>query len=227
MRLLEDSYRRSGLKSALQGFGPWTLVRPGLFAKQFYSNLVLIASITNLRVLRTPILFITFYSQTLAQEGLRPIRGPIVPGFWEENWYWAVPTILVSAVLLTFFVVWLLKRLNREKPMTPFEIFQDEEKEIQHLLISKKVEEIPARLSRVLREYIEAATGVRAPEQTTEEFLMEVKDGSQIPPGAVRNLNTFLSTLDEAKYARRTLDAAEIKSLVETAVQFVELNEQK
>ncbi len=172
----------------------------------------------------------TLFSAVLsarAEEGLRPIRGPIVPGFWEQNAVWAIPAIILGAALLLVLAEWLRRRLMRGAPLTPRECYDREVTAMTHLLAEGHREEIPARLSRVLREYIEAATGVRAPEQTTEEFLAQAGDDpeSGISPEALSDLSFFLSRIDEAKYARRLLSPAELQSLFEAANRFVEANE--
>lgn len=107
----------------------------------------------------------------LAAEGLRPIRGPIVPGFWEQNGHWAIPALIVGLLAVLGLALWIRKRLRRPKPKSPLALYREETEEVRALLERNEHAEVPARLSRVLRQYIEAATGVRAPEQTTEEFL--------------------------------------------------------
>jgi len=75
---------------------------------------------------------------------------------------------LVAVLALAFLI---RKRLRRPKPKSPLALYREETEEVRALLERNEHAEVPARLSRVLRQYIEGATGVRAPEQTTEEFL--------------------------------------------------------
>ncbi len=107
----------------------------------------------------------------LAAEGLRPIRGPIVPGFWEQNAQWAIPALVLGLVAVLALALLIRKSLRRPKPKSPLALYREETEEVRTLLEQNEHAEVPARLSRVLRQYIEGATGVRAPEQTTEEFL--------------------------------------------------------
>jgi hypothetical protein len=164
----------------------------------------------------------------MAQEGLRPIRGPIVPGFWEVNWMWAVPALAIATIILLALVVWFWRWLRREKTPLPVETYQREVAEMETLLAGGHREEIPARLSRVLREYIEATTGLRAPEQTTEEFLASAGEGSNVVSAeAVAELTSFLALLDEAKFARRALTDDEMRSLFASANRFVQATEER
>ncbi|MBC2603712.1 hypothetical protein [Puniceicoccus vermicola] len=164
-----------------------------------------------------------------AQEGLRPIRGPIVPSFWEENGIWAIPAIVGAALLLLILTILIWKFANRKKLLTPKQRYDQEVGEMETLLTEGHAEEVPARLSRVLREYIEASTGIRAPEQTTEEFLANAAEASEnrIPPEAIEELGSFLALMDEAKYARRLLSPEEMQSLFDSANHFVETNEKQ
>ncbi|MFP4352782.1 MAG: DUF4381 family protein [Puniceicoccaceae bacterium] len=173
-----------------------------------------------------------------AAEGLRPIRRPIVPGFWEEHGQWAVPALVVALVAATALALWIRKRLRRPKPPSPLALYREETREVRALLERNETAEVPARLSRVLREYIEASTGVRAPEQTTEEFLAMAGrpagdgDAAQVsetalPPEAVEELRPFLALADEAKFARRALGGEECRELLSLADRFVAANEER
>lgn len=166
-------------------------------------------------------------SVALAQEGLRPIRGPIIPSFWEQNAIWLIPSIIAAAVLALLILIWVVKIIRRPKVISPLQRYQFEVRAMKSLLVEGNTEEIPARLSRVLRETIEGCTGMRSPERTTEEFLATASSASSgetqsIPPAAVDDLRTFLGLMDEAKYARRQLDSQEIETLLETADRIIE-----
>ena len=65
-------------------------------------------------------------------------------------------------------------------------------------------------LTMVVRRYIERRHGIRAPEQTTEEFLAAAADGEAIPRGHVAELKPFLEAADLVKFAGReaTLEIA-------------------
>jgi hypothetical protein len=47
------------------------------------------------------------------------------------------------------------------------------------------------RLTGIVRQYIEGTTGIRAPEQTTEEFLRDVRSSNTFPVCARRGSRNF------------------------------------
>ena len=59
----------------------------------------------------------------------------------------------------------------------------------------------------IVRRYIERSTGVRAPEQTTEEFLREVNDNNLFPHETNARLGAFLESADLVKFAGYQPDA--------------------
>lgn len=171
-------------------------------------------------------------------DGLRPIRGPIVPGFWESHWHWAIPAILAGCALLAVVFMLIRRKMGKAKTLTALEVFRIETAAIRLLLNRKEVDEVPSRLSRVLREYIEGSTGIRAPEQTTEEFLAQASkpdagaSDSDTPKNllaetAVEELRPFLTITDEAKFARKALGSDECSELLRIAEKFVAANEER
>ena len=77
-------------------------------------------------------------------------------------------------------------------------------------------------MSGILRYYIEWRFGLRAPEQTTEEFLdaMLVAGG---PIAAYRELlSAFLTHCDLVKFARHQPAASDMDNVLQRAREFVE-----
>jgi hypothetical protein len=63
------------------------------------------------------------------------------------------------------------------------------------------VKEFFLRLTGIVRQYIEATTGIRAPEQTTEEFLRAMRSREAFSPQRSVRLAEFLEAADMIKYA--------------------------
>lgn len=80
------------------------------------------------------------------------------------------------------------------------------------------------RLSEILRDYIEARFAIRAPEQTTEEFLEAVRHANpeDFPPQHLPLLNAFLNHTDLVKYARVIPNDDEIKQTLKDATSFIQ-----
>ena len=76
-------------------------------------------------------------------------------------------------------------------------------------------------VSSILRAYLEARFGLRAPEQTTEEFLAAAEAGSAFDREQQRTLRAFLAACDAVKFARARPSPAETVRMVDTARGFV------
>lgn len=63
-------------------------------------------------------------------------------------------------------------------------------------------------LTAVVRRYIERCHGIRAPEQTTEEFLAAAANHAAFTPEVLSSLRTFLESADLVKFAGREADNA-------------------
>ncbi|MEZ5363751.1 MAG: DUF4381 family protein [Bryobacterales bacterium] len=64
-----------------------------------------------------------------------------------------------------------------------------------------RIKELYGRVSDILRRYIEARFGLRAPEQTTEEFLSELRRTLGFDPAHRALLRQFLEHTDMVKFA--------------------------
>jgi hypothetical protein len=71
----------------------------------------------------------------------------------------------------------------------------------QHLVENGQFREFYFELTAIVRRYIEGCTGVRAPEQTTEEFLQIARTDPRFPPAFLTTLDDFLTKADLVKYA--------------------------
>jgi hypothetical protein len=56
-------------------------------------------------------------------------------------------------------------------------------------------------LTGLVRRYIERTQGIRAPEQTTQEFLAEIARRPDFPREEARRLRDFLESADLVKFA--------------------------
>jgi hypothetical protein len=146
-------------------------------------------------------------------EDIRDIKGPVpLPSDWW--WLWVVLGVIVAGAV----AFWLWRRrehpVSGETPvlLTPFEVAMDSLRRLRE--VSLPVEEFYTRLSDIVRQYIEARFGLRAPERTTEEFLAE----ATLPRDSMALLGEFLREADLVKFARyrpgnedmdRAFDAAE------------------
>jgi hypothetical protein len=142
---------------------------------------------------------------------------------------WLGACILVVAIV----GLWLFVRRKRsKKEMAPR---RQTPEEIAHAALAALLcENLPARglfkefylrLTGIVRQYIEDTTGIRAPEQTTEEFLRDMRSREAFPPDRSVRLAEFLEAADMVKYAGRQPDSGQIEEAIRCAREFVEMRQ--
>lgn len=71
----------------------------------------------------------------------------------------------------------------------------------RHLAERGRFKEFYVELTHVVRRYIERRHGIRAPKQTTEEFLRAAVDSGRFPAPTLERLKAFLVSSDMVKFA--------------------------
>jgi len=140
---------------------------------------------------------------------------------------WLVASGLV--VLLAILVVAVLRRRKRRL----IEPRRQTAEEIAHaalaLLLAENlparglVKEFYLRLTGIVRQYVEDTTGIRAPEQTTEEFLRDMRSHAVFPPERSVRLAEFLEAADLVKYAGQQPEESQLDQAIARAHEFVNL----
>lgn len=82
-----------------------------------------------------------------------------------------------------------------------------------------------SEVSQAVRDYIEEAHDIPAPERTTEEFLKIVSESDEFDDGGRESLKKILTLADMAKFARHVF--ANAPELAETALAFVDSDDAK
>jgi hypothetical protein len=85
------------------------------------------------------------------------------------------------------------------------------------------IKEFYLRLTGIVRQYVEDTTGIRAPEQTTEEFLRDMRSRAAFPPERSARLAEFLQAADLIKYAGQQPQEGQIDDAITRAHEFVNL----
>ena len=155
---------------------------------------------------------------------LLDIAEPVdVPVPW---WWWALGALLLA--LAVGAALWWWKRrkekLAAPQVVPPHEIALKALDALlsEDLLAGGSVELFYLRLSDIVRHYIEDQFSLRAPEQTTEEFLAAMSHGPQIRRDHQTLLREFLQRADMVKFAKFVPAAAETGGAVDAARQFIE-----
>ncbi len=148
----------------------------------------------------------------------------IRPPFREVAGY----ALLLLAVAGLMFLLWKLAgRLHRQVKLMRMSPRERALKELaillaKDLITKQKVKEFYLQLTMIVRRYIERAHKVRAPEQTTEEFLAAVTDDPQFSVEVVTRLKDFLQAADLVKFAAYTPSVNDIDRSTTTARSYIE-----
>jgi hypothetical protein len=141
------------------------------------------------------------------------------------KWLWLVLPILLAIGLL----VWSRKRKAKQEigppPLSPSEIAHRALSQLlaENLPSQGRVQEFYIRLTGIVRVYIEGTTGVRAPEQTTEEFLRTMHSRNLFSPAHSVRLQEFLEAADMVKYAGQQPNPEQIELSIARAREFVQM----
>ncbi len=158
----------------------------------------------------------------LAEAGFSDIRGIVsFRGYWP--WLLAAGILLVLAA----FIGWQRWRKRKTTALPePVELPHVKARRLLQLLREKgaelEAEQFTVEVSSILRVYLEEALALPAPEQTSEEFLQDLRDQTWLTPELQNDLEEFMGLADLVKFARQSLSAGQRQRLLDSAVQLVD-----
>jgi hypothetical protein len=128
---------------------------------------------------------------------LRPPRGEIPPGFWEQHKI-GVIALGVLALALAGVIIWFVRRPRPTVKVTP-------EISARHALepLRQQMEDgaLLSRVSQIVRRYATEAFELGSGELTTAEFCRAIGGKESIGPELAAALCDFLRRCDERKFA--------------------------
>jgi hypothetical protein len=151
-----------------------------------------------------------------------------LPG-WDRKWIWMTGSALAIVALASagIFFYRRCRNGNTESPM--FRLPADElaHRELDQLVQDRLIEKgeikfFYFRISAILRHYIENRFSLRAPEQTTEEFLFDLRQSPVLTNLHKEILKDFLSQCDLVKFARFLPESNEAHKTVEICREFID-----
>ena len=163
----------------------------------------------------------SYYTGPADTNDLRDIRAPVeIPVDLTWLW-WTLGALALGAVLFWIGLKWM-------KPAAPPVAVPLP----AHLRARKKLRDALALMhlplpfcvavSDTIRSYLEERFSFRAPERTTEEFLLELKSTSLVTPEQKESLADFLSRCDLVKFARHVPGQPELQQIYDSAVLLVD-----
>ncbi len=128
------------------------------------------------------------------------------------------------AGLLIIFAAYRLRRAVVLWRMSPRErALRELQALMQRDLIGRQqVKQFYLELTMIVRRYIERAHAIRAPEQTTEEFLLAVAGDARFSAATLARLKDFLEASDLVKFAGSRPAPAAIDNAARTAREYIE-----
>ncbi len=128
--------------------------------------------------------------------------------------------------------IFLKRRRIREKLAPPLPAHEKAYRRLQRLLESglldeKRYREFTSIVADILRQYIEDRYGLRAPERTTEEFLVEAGAGLSVTRDQKGILEEFLVHCDLVKFAALEPSPEDVKSSFNTCKDFIEATKER
>lgn len=142
------------------------------------------------------------------------------------GWSIGVAVVLLAGAAVAVAFITRRRRNEVERQLTPRELADRELEELWRDKTSREdVKVFYVRLTAIVRNYIEGTTGVRAPEQTTEEFLREIGAGERFSQEERQRLKEFLESADLVKFARYRPQSSDVDDSYHRARRFVGLAE--
>ncbi len=156
---------------------------------------------------------------------LRPVRGPLaeLEGPWlERHWPWlaALLALLIGAGVGVF--LWL-RRAEERARLTAYDRAWARLDRLQRsgLPDAGQLDAWYVELSDIVRRYIEERFRLRAPELTTEEFLLEARRAAGLSAPHRELLSAFLERCDRVKFARYSPGDDESREALDFARRFL------
>lgn len=141
-------------------------------------------------------------------------------------WLWLALGV-IAVVAAAVCVIIRIRQSARTVPAAPLEPahVRARRKLEAALALLAQPKEFVSTVSDTLRFYIEEAFALRAPERTTEEFLIELTDTLVLTDAHKSSLAGFLQQCDLVKFARHEPGERELYDLHSSALRFVEETE--
>lgn len=156
---------------------------------------------------------------------LKEIREPDTFNYSKMFLYISLAIIIMGGVLL---LVMLVRKGQREKLIPEIPPYEEAFNKL-NLLLDKNLpqdgmfKEFYFQLNLIVRLYIEKQFSIRAPEQTTEEFLQDLSVSDKIADNFKKVLKDFLIHSDLVKFARHKPSEKELIYSIESCKNFIKV----
>ncbi|MBE7501673.1 MAG: DUF4381 family protein [Verrucomicrobiales bacterium] len=162
---------------------------------------------------------------SVAAADIRDARPPVaIPNLWT----WLLGVALLCALAAAAFYAWRRYRREQQRP-PPALVIPPYRRALEKLRAALDLLHDPERfcvaVSAAVRWFLEERFQLRAPERTTEEFLVELQQHEQLNARQRTLLGDFLTRCDLVKFARYEPAEPELRELHDAATRLVEETE--
>jgi hypothetical protein len=141
-------------------------------------------------------------------------------------WLWILSAVSIIAAIIGTWAYLRQKRIDKLvrifKPAHEIAYARLRALVKDDLIKAGKVKEFYERVSNILRHYIEHRFDLRAPERTTEEFLIELQQTDVLPAPDKARLGEFLRHCDLVKFANMSPATEQIQRTFDLAKDFID-----
>ena len=153
------------------------------------------------------------------------IRGIKPPVEIPYEWLWLWITLAVLFLVAAAVTAWLL--LRKKAAMLPPVVIvpphiRAKQRLAEALLFISDPNRFCTEVSNTLRFYLEERFTLRAPERTTEEFLVELRSSPHLTIDQKQSLGAFLESCDLVKFARFEPTEDSLRQLHDAALRLVD-----
>jgi hypothetical protein len=161
-------------------------------------------------------------SPVVLTNDIRAIKPPVeIP----NGWAWLGWTLAAAAILaiIGWAFVWWCRRQVAASVLPPAPPHVRAKLKLQAALaLLSDPRLFCIEVSGILRVYLEERFNFRAPERTTDEFLVELQATSLLTPDQKQSLAEFLQDCDLVKFARFEPTQTALRGLLESALRLVD-----
>lgn len=168
---------------------------------------------------------LAFTVETVLPRGVRltdvkDIKGVMYPFSWLKLFLW----VLAAAIGLWVMVKLAFKFIfKKPPPKLPHEVALEEiDAASKQFASGGDVKDYYVRISDAVRRYIEIVFSLKAPEMTTQEFLMSLGGSSKLQSSHKELLSVFMGACDMVKFAKYKPVRNDIEGVCNTAKKFIE-----
>ncbi|MCK5083082.1 MAG: hypothetical protein KAR31_09280 [Candidatus Omnitrophica bacterium] len=180
----------------------------------------------NYMIFLTPVAFADD-NATVASEGLCDVRAPV---YFPANHFLLFAVLLIALIAGLAVFIYLKRKkadVTKAEPVdtrSPWEIAYDQLAQLAKCpyLEEGRFKEYYSELSGIIRYYFENRFNIRAPEMTTEEFLLSLERSRDLKTEHKETLKKFMASCDIIKFAKHIPRVEEAEESFQFARQLVE-----